>query len=140
MSDREQQPQADPASPSGARASAAEQQAAAPHAALPVPVAVPSAIFQRHPAGRTPVAAAAARVAELARVAARNPAVVASATAVMTVAAEVGLRLLQQQVLARAAAPPAGRAPGSALARPNATVRLTETWSATRTVEIRYHD
>ncbi|MDP9397842.1 MAG: hypothetical protein M3P96_08510 [Actinomycetota bacterium] len=137
MSDREQQPQADPASPSGASADA--QQSAAP-AALPVRVAVPSAIFQRHPAGRTPVAAAAARVAELARVAARNPAVVASATAVMTVAAEVGLRLLQQQVLARAAAPPAGRAPGSALARPGATVRLTETWSATRTVEIRYHD
>lgn len=132
MSDREEQRRAD------SEGGPAETRSA-DHAALPVHVATPSAIFQRRTGERAPVAAAAARVIALARVAARNPAVVASATAAVTVAAEVGLRLLQQQALARATAPRAGHAVGT-VARQGATVRLTETWSATRVVEIRYHD
>ncbi len=95
---------------------------------LPVPAGRARVILRarRRPPGREDLLPAARRLVEVARSGLRHPAVAASASAAVTVAAQVGLRMLEQRANGRTAAGPP---------LPARVLRITETH--TLTVEVR---
>ena len=98
-------------------------------AAERLPVRTIRAVPLARPGSGSTLALRARRVVLAARTGLRNPAVASAATAAVAVAAEVGLRLVQQQAAARTSRPAPSPPHG-------ATVWVTETWSMTRTLEI----
>lgn len=111
--------------------------AQAGQAPLPVPTRVTSHPLPARTGSEVPLLTLSRRVGALVRAGARNPMVVAWATAAATVATEAGLRLLAERAQARGVPAPV---PSVLPVLPaGATVRMTESWTVTRVVEVRPH-